>query len=109
MPKIKFIFSNADIKEIDAPNGLSIMEIAHRNNIDAIEGACGGSLSCATCHVILEKKFYDILEKTNPKKIEEDDMLDLAFDVTNTSRLSCQVIMNNKIDGVNVSIPKGSL
>lgn len=88
MPKIKFVYDNGDVKEVEASNGLSLMEIAHQNAIYEIEGACGGSLSCATCHVIVDKNFYDTLEKVIPKKEDEDDMLDLAFGLTKTSRLS---------------------
>lgn len=106
MPKVKFLFDDGRIKEVDAPNGLSIMEIAHRNDIFEIEGSCGGSLSCATCNVILEEKFYDILEKIIPRSEEEDNMLDLAFNVTKTSRLSCQIIMQDELDGIVVKIPK---
>ncbi|MFK7760764.1 MAG: 2Fe-2S iron-sulfur cluster-binding protein [Candidatus Midichloriaceae bacterium] len=106
MPKIKFIFDDGEIKEVEAPNGLSIMEIAHQNDIYEIEGACGGSLSCATCHVVVDKNFYDILEEVIPKKEDEDDMLDLAFGLTKTSRLSCQIIMQDKFDGLTVKIPK---
>ena len=57
MPKIKFIFDDGAIKEVEAPNGLSVMEIAHQNDIFEIEGACGGSLSCATCHVVVDKRY----------------------------------------------------
>lgn len=106
MPKIKFIFDDGEIKEVEAPNGLSVMEIAHQNDIFEIEGACGGSLSCATCHVVVDKNFYDILEEVVPKKEDEDDMLDLAFGLTKTSRLSCQIIMQDRFDGLTVKIPK---
>ena len=106
MPKIKFIFDDGETKEVEAPNGLSVMEIAHQNDIFEIEGACGGSLSCATCHVVVDKNFYDILEEVIPKKEDEDDMLDLAFGLTKTSRLSCQIIMQDKFDGLTVKIPK---
>ncbi len=106
MPKIKFIFDDGEVKEVEAPNGLSVMEIAHQNDIYEIEGACGGSLSCATCHVVVDKNFYDILEQVIPKKEDEDDMLDLAFGLTKTSRLSCQIIMQDKFDGLTVKIPK---
>jgi 2Fe-2S ferredoxin len=85
MPKITFEISDTEELEVDAPIGLSVLEIAHKNNID-IEGACGGSLACATCHVILDKKYYDMLEV--PVEAEED-MLDLAFGLTHTSRLLC--------------------
>ena len=106
MPKIKFILDNDKIKEVDGLNGLSVMEIAHQNDICEIEGACGGSLSCATCHVIVEKKFYDTLERVMPKKEDEDDMLDLAFGLTKTSRLSCQILMDKRLEGLTVTIPK---
>ena len=106
MSKIKFIYQDGKEKEVSCSNGLSVMEIAHENGIYDIEGACGGSLSCATCHVIIEKKFYDILEKIAPKKVEEEDMLDLAFGLTKTSRLSCQIIMHEKLNGLIVNIPK---
>lgn len=106
MPKIKFVFDDGKTKEVEAPNGLSIMEIAHQNDIYDIEGACGGSLSCATCHVIVDKDYYDTLEQLIPKKEDEDDMLDLAFNLTKTSRLSCQIIMQDELDGLTVKIPK---
>jgi 2Fe-2S ferredoxin len=106
MPKIKFVFDNGEVKEVDGHNGLSIMEIAHKNDIFEIEGACGGSLSCATCHIIVEQSSYDLLDKITPKKEEEDDMLDLAFGLTKTSRLSCQIIMRDELDGLTVKIPK---
>jgi 2Fe-2S ferredoxin len=108
MPKIKFLFEGTSKeKEVDAQNGLSVMEIAHKNNIFEIEGACGGSLSCATCHVIVEKDFYyDLLEKLMPKSEEEEEMLDLVFNLTKASRLSCQIIMRDELDGLIVKIPK---
>ena len=106
MPKIKFLFEDGRVKEVNAPNGLSIMEIAHRNGIYEIEGSCGGSLSCATCHVIIDEKFYNLVEKIIPRTDEEDNMLDLAFNLTKTSRLSCQIIMQDELDGLVVKIPK---
>ena len=106
MPRIKFIYQDGRVKEASCCNGLSVMEIAHQNGIYEIEGACGGSLSCATCHVIIEKKFYDILEQVTPKTLEEEDMLDLAFGLTKTSRLSCQIIMDDQLNGLTVNIPR---
>ncbi|WPX96927.1 2Fe-2S iron-sulfur cluster-binding protein [Candidatus Bandiella euplotis] len=105
MPKVNFIFDDGRVREVEAPNGLSVMEIAHKNDIFEIEGACGGSLSCATCHVVVEPQFYDLLENIMPKKEEEEDMLDLAFGLTKTSRLSCQIIMQDNLDGLTVKIP----
>lgn len=104
MPKVIFITNNNEEKVVDAIVGLSILEIAHKNNID-IEGACEGSLACATCHVILDKEFYDKLE--SPSEAEED-MLDLAFGLTKTSRLGCQIIMTDKLDGIRITLPSAT-
>lgn len=106
MPKITFIFSNGNTQEVEATNGLSIMEIAHQNNIYEIEGACGGALSCATCHVVVEDSFYNLLDQQNAKNEDEDDMLDLVFSPSKTSRLSCQIIMEDKLDGMSIKIPE---
>lgn len=104
MAKIIFIDSDGTEKIIEAEIGLSILEIAHKNGID-LEGACEGSLACATCHVILEKSFFDKLDEPTE---EEEDMLDLAFGLTHTSRLGCQIIMTKELDGIKVKIPSGT-
>lgn len=105
MEKIKVIFIEGDQeKEVEALVGLSILEVAHQNNID-LEGACEGSLACATCHVILEEKIYHSLEE--PSEAEED-MLDLAFGLTHTSRLGCQVILTKELDGMRVKLPSAT-
>lgn len=78
------------------------MDVAHDNNIE-LEGACGGELACATCHLIFEKSMYDTLP---PKEDEEDDMLDLAFELTPTSRLGCQICVSPYMAGMKVRIPK---
>lgn len=101
MAKITFILPNDELVEIDAPDGLSIMEIAHQNNID-LEGACEGSLACSTCHVIVDQEWFDKLEEASE---DEEDMLDLAFGLTRTSRLGCQIIMGPKLDGIIVRLP----
>ncbi len=103
--KIKIIFIENDKEiEVDASIGLSLLEVAHENNID-LEGACEGSLACATCHVILEEKIYNILEQ--PAEAEED-MLDLAFGLTHTSRLGCQIILTKELDGMRVRVPSAT-
>ncbi|HJD67308.1 MAG TPA: ferredoxin family 2Fe-2S iron-sulfur cluster binding protein [Rickettsia endosymbiont of Bembidion lapponicum] len=102
--KVTFVIYNGEEKIIEAPLGLSILEVAHSNSID-LEGACEGSLACATCHVILEEEFYNKLEK--PKE-EEEDMLDLAFGLTDTSRLGCQIILTEKLDGIKVRLPSST-
>ncbi|MBT4990070.1 MAG: 2Fe-2S iron-sulfur cluster binding domain-containing protein [Rickettsiales bacterium] len=100
MPKITFI-EQGENKTFEVENGLSILEIAHNNNID-LEGACEGSLACSTCHIIVEEIDFDKLKEASE---EEEDMLDLAFGVTTTSRLGCQIIMSDELDGITVTIP----
>jgi len=102
MPKMTFIQKDGSKKEVDAPVGLSVLEIAHRNDID-MEGACEGSLACSTCHVIVDKKWFKKLPKPSE---DEEDMLDLAFGLTKTSRLGCQIVMNDKLDGLVVQLPE---
>ena len=102
MPKMVFIENDGNRKEVDAPNGLSVMEIAHRHGVD-IEGACDGSLACSTCHVIVEPAWAARLEEASE---DEEDMLDLAFGLTETSRLGCQIIMSEALDGLTVELPK---
>lgn len=106
MPTITFIMQDGTPNEVDAPPGLSVMEIAQKHGIEQIEGACGGSLACATCHVYVHPDWAD---KTMPdggeKSLEEEDMLDLAFDVRRTSRLSCQIMMSDDLDGLTVALP----
>lgn len=102
MPKMTFIERNGTSREVDAPNGLSVLEIAHKHGID-IEGACDGSLACATCHVIVDPAW---LRRLTPKSMEEEDMLDLAFGLEVTSRLGCQILMHDGLDGLVVRLPK---
>lgn len=101
MPKVVFIERDGNRKEVEAPEGLSVLEIAHRNNID-IEGACEGSLACSTCHVIVEEGWFERLEEASE---DEEDMLDLAFGLTATSRLGCQIIITKDLDGLTVTLP----
>jgi ferredoxin, 2Fe-2S len=103
--KIKVIFiEDGQEKEVEALVGLSILEVAHSNSID-LEGACEGSLACATCHVVLEDKVYNMLDQ--PEEAEED-MLDLAFGLTHTSRLGCQIILTKKLDGMRITLPSAT-
>ena len=101
MPKMTFIERDGSPREVDAPLGLSVLEIAHRNKVD-IEGACEGSLACSTCHVIVEPDWYDLLKDATE---DEEDMLDLAFGLTQTSRLGCQIIITEELDGLTVELP----
>jgi 2Fe-2S ferredoxin len=104
MPKITFIDTEGTRRDVDAPVGLSVLEIAHKNDID-LEGACEGSLACSTCHVIVEQEWYDLLADASE---DEEDMLDLAFGLTKTSRLGCQIIMSEELDGLTLKLPPGT-
>jgi ferredoxin, 2Fe-2S len=104
MPKMTFIERDGTRREVDAPIGLSVLEIAHKHGID-IEGACEGSLACSTCHVIIDAEWSDQLKEPTE---DEEDMLDLAFGLTATSRLGCQIIMSEELDGLIVQLPSGT-
>ena len=101
MPKVTFVERDGTRREIHAPLGLSLLEIAHENDID-IEGACEGSLACSTCHVIVDAEWHEVLPDASD---DEEDMLDLAFGLTATSRLGCQIIMTEELDGLTVRLP----
>lgn len=106
MPSITFILKDGTRVPADAPIGLSVMEIANRAGIAAIEGACGGSLSCATCHGYVQPEFFEkSLPEDGRRSDEEEDMLDLAFDVRPTSRLTCQILMAEEFDGMEIAVP----
>lgn len=106
MPKITFVQVNGSEKTIDAPLGLSVMEVAVRNGMDKIEGACGGSLACATCHVYVHPDWWDkVMPEDGEISEAEEDMLDLAFHLTKKSRLSCQIIVTDALDGLILGLP----
>jgi 2Fe-2S ferredoxin len=96
-----FIEADGTRHEVDAPNGLSLLEIANRNDIE-IEGACEGSMACSTCHVIVDAADFAKLPEASE---DEEDMLDLAFELTQTSRLGCQIVMCDAYDGLTVTLP----
>jgi ferredoxin, 2Fe-2S len=104
MPRMTFIERDGTRKEVDAPLGLSVLEIAHKHGVD-IEGACEGSLACSTCHVVVDAAWYGKLAGATE---DEEDMLDLAFDLQETSRLGCQIIMTEALDGLVVKLPAGT-
>ena len=104
MPKITFVEPDGNRREVDAPEGLSILEIAHKNDID-LEGACEGSLACSTCHVVVDPAWYDKLPEATE---DEEDMLDLAFGLTHTSRLGCQIKVTPELDGIVVTLPSAT-
>lgn len=99
---VTFVDKDGEEKEIKVPIGMSMLEAAHENDID-LEGACEASLACSTCHVIvMDMEYYNKLEEPAD---EENDMLDLAFGLTETSRLGCQVIAKPELDGIRLAIP----
>jgi 2Fe-2S ferredoxin len=99
-----FIERDGTRREVEAPLGLSVLEIAHRHGVD-IEGACEGSLACSTCHVVVDPGWVRKLETPTE---DEEDMLDLAFGLEETSRLGCQIVMTEALDGLVVRLPAGS-
>jgi 2Fe-2S ferredoxin len=101
MPKMVFIERNGHPREVEAPVGLSVLEVAHKHDVD-IEGACEGSLACSTCHVIVDPAWYGKLARATE---DEEDMLDLAFGLEKTSRLGCQIVMTEALDGLTVKLP----
>mmetsp|Transcript_18586 Transcript_18586/g.26237 ORF Transcript_18586/g.26237 Transcript_18586/m.26237 type:complete len:164 (+) Transcript_18586:241-732(+) len=98
---ITYVDPTGEEIEVQAEVGKNLLDIAHDNNIE-LEGACGGELACATCHLIFEQEIYDTLPE---KDEEEDDMLDLAFELTETSRLGCQICVREDMAGMKVRIP----
>jgi len=96
-----FVERDGTRREVDAPLGLSVLEVAHKHGVD-IEGACEGSLACSTCHVIVDPSWYARLSKATE---DEEDMLDLAFGLQATSRLGCQIVMTPELDGLVVKLP----
>lgn len=101
MPRMNFINVDGSKVEVDAPVGVSVLEISRANDID-IEGACEGALACSTCHVIVAPVDFERLADASE---DEEFMLDLAFGLTATSRLGCQIIMAEKLDGLTVTLP----
>jgi 2Fe-2S ferredoxin len=104
MPKMIFVERDGTRREVDAPLGLSVLEVAHKHNVD-IEGACEGSLACSTCHVVVDPDWFG---KLTPPTEDEEDMLDLAFGLEKTSRLGCQLVMTETLDGLVVRLPAGT-
>ena len=104
MPTMTFVFPDGKEKVCDAPNGVSVLEIAHKNEIP-LEGACEGSLACSTCHLIIDEAHYKALPKATD---DEEDMLDLAFGLTHTSRLGCQIMVSDKLEGLKARVPSAT-
>ena len=102
MPKITYKDSQGNSKILDIENGLSVMEGAIQNNVPGIDADCGGSMACATCHVYVEEKWLNKLPKADDGEV---DMIDMAFEPKKNSRLSCQLIVSDELDGLIVTTP----
>ena len=101
MSKMTFIDRDGNELTVEAPLGNTILDIAHANDID-IEGACEGCMACSTCHVVIEPDWY---KKLAAPSQDEEDMLDLVFGLTRTSRLGCQIEITKEMDGLRVQLP----
>ena len=102
MPKINYINSEGNSKTVEVENGLSVMEGAIQNDIPGIDADCGGSMACATCHVYVGENWLNKLPKAEDAEI---DMIDMAYEPKKNSRLSCQLIVTNELDGLTVTTP----
>ena len=102
MLKVKFIQPDGSEQVVDTDTGLTLMESAKMNDVPGIEAECGGACACATCHVYVDDAWRD---KTGTPSQMEEDMLDFAFDVRESSRLSCQIKLTSELDGLVVRVP----
>ena len=103
MPKITYKDSQGGNKTIEVDNGLSVMEGAIQNEIPGIDADCGGSMACATCHVYVDDIWLDKIPKAEEAEV---DMIDMAFEPKKNSRLSCQIIVSDELDGLIVTTPE---
>ena len=103
MPKITYIEHNGKSHTLDVPTELSVMEGAIQNDVPGIDADCGGSMACATCHVYVDEKWFDKIPKAEDAEV---DMIDMAFEPKKNSRLSCQIIVSDELDGLEVTTPE---
>ena len=103
MPKITYIEDNGSSHTKEVAKGLSVMEGAVQNDIPGIDADCGGGMACATCHVYVKEEWFDKVPK---KEDGEEDMLDMAYEPNKFSRLSCQMIVTEELDGLTVTTPE---
>ena len=105
MPKVVFVSADGTQRhEVEAKAGTTVLETAHEAGID-IEGACEGCMACSTCHVVVRDEDYDRLP---PPSEEEEDLLDLVFDLAPTSRLGCQIVITDELDGLTLRLPRAT-
>ena len=102
MAKVTYIIDKENTQTIEVANGLTVMEGAVQNDVPGIDADCGGGMACATCHVYVKEEWFDKLSK---KEDGEEDMLDMAFEPNKFSRLSCQLLVSDELDGLTVSLP----
>ena len=102
MPKITYIDYQGNSKTVEVENGLSVMEGAVQNEITGIDADCGGSMACATCHVYVEEKWLNKIPKAEEAEV---DMIDMAYEPKKNSRLSCQIIVSDELDGLEITTP----
>ena len=103
MPKITYKDKDGNSKTIEVEKGLTVMEGAIQSDIPGIDADCGGSMACSTCHVYVEEKWFDKLPKAEDAEV---DMIDMAYEPKKNSRLSCQLIVTNELDGLVVTTPE---
>ena len=103
MSKVTYIEHDGKSHSIDVQNGLTVMEGAIQNNIPGIDADCGGSMACATCHVYVKEEWFNKLPQ---KEDGEEDMLDMAYEPNKFSRLSCQLIVSDELEGLVVNLPE---
>ena len=103
MPKITYIEHSGKTHTVEVASGLSVMEGAVQNNIPGIDADCGGSMACATCHVYVKEEWFNKIPK---KEDGEEDMIDMAFEPKKNSRLSCQIMVSDQLDGLVVDLPE---
>ena len=104
MVRVRFIGRNGEVTEAEGAPGTALLDVAQACGMP-LEGTCEGQMACSTCHVIVAREWFD---KLPPAKEEEEDMLDLAAGVTRTSRLSCQIVLSDALDGLEINIPAES-
>lgn len=103
MPKVNYVLPDESRQVLDVPAGQTVMDGSVRANLPGIVAECGGSCSCATCHVYVDDEWLDAFDEPTD---EERDLLELAEGVQDNSRLSCQLVISDQVDGVRVSVPE---